>query len=111
MDINLQAYIKAFFEHYGHVVTATADRNELIKLIPDFQVTIFDPDGLVKETGADVVAKLRWSKCTCPIIVLSKKKAWSDKVQAFNSGANDYLTKPFENEELLGRAAMLAHQE
>ena len=52
--------------------------------------------------GMDVLRRLReWSKV--PVIVLSVRDRDSDKVQALDSGANDYLSKPFSTNELLAR--------
>ena len=53
-------------------------------------------------TGEELIAHIRSSSMT-PIIVLSAKEAGVDKVQALRLGADDYVTKPFEEEELLAR--------
>ena len=58
--------------------------------------------GLPDIEGVDVIAALRaWS--AVPILVLSARQGDSDKVQALDAGADDYLTKPFSVEELLAR--------
>ena len=53
--------------------------------------------------GDDVCQQLRTQKITTPIIMLSAKSNISDKVTLLNSGADDYLTKPFSFDELLAR--------
>jgi len=53
--------------------------------------------------GDEVCKRIRHSKITTPIIMLSAKSAIEDKVTLLNSGADDYLTKPFSFEELLAR--------
>ena len=52
--------------------------------------------------GVDVIKKIRtWSNM--PIIVISARSEDSDKIEALDSGADDYITKPFSVEELLAR--------
>ncbi len=58
--------------------------------------------GLPDIDGMDVIVQIRsWSEC--PIIVVSARKEESDKVQALDAGADDYLTKPYGMPELLAR--------
>ena len=66
--------------------------------------------GLPDLDGTEVIAGLRgW--CSAPIIVLSARSAQSDKVQALDGGADDYVVKPFGMDELLARlrAAVRRH--
>ncbi len=65
--------------------------------------------GLPDMDGVDVLQSLRgWSDV--PVIVLSGRDASSDKVTALNSGADDYVTKPFNIEELLARMAAVSRR-
>ena len=65
--------------------------------------------GLPDMDGVDVLRSLRgWSDV--PVIVLSGRDASSDKVTALNSGADDYVTKPFNIEELLARMAAVSRR-
>ncbi|MBQ6851183.1 MAG: response regulator transcription factor, partial [Oscillospiraceae bacterium] len=58
--------------------------------------------GLPDMDGVDVIEKIRsWSNV--PIIVISARSEISDKIEALDAGADDYLTKPFSVEELLAR--------
>jgi two-component system KDP operon response regulator KdpE len=58
--------------------------------------------GLPDLDGTEVIRKLRgWSRV--PVIVLSGRAGSSDKIGALDAGANDYMTKPFDMEELLAR--------
>ena len=72
------------------------------------QVTSHNPDvilldlGLPDMDGVEIIRKVRsWSNV--PIIVISARSEDSDKIDALDSGADDYLTKPFSVEELLAR--------
>lgn len=58
---------------------------------------------LPKMNGLDVLKNLRINKISTPILLLTAKDEVSDKVKGLDSGADDYLTKPFATEELLAR--------
>lgn len=58
---------------------------------------------LPEMSGYDVLLKLRENKITTPVLILTAKDALNDKLKGFNYGADDYLVKPFEREELLAR--------
>lgn len=79
------------------------DGREALQLAADRHPDVVILDlGLPDIDGVEVVAGLRgWS--SVPIIVLSVRDAESDKVQALDAGADDYLTKPFGMNELLAR--------
>ena len=58
--------------------------------------------GLPDMDGVDIIKKVRtWT--SCPIIVVSARSEDKDKIEALDSGADDYLTKPFSVDELLAR--------
>lgn len=54
-------------------------------------------------SGYDVLLKLRENKVLTPVLILTAKDTLNDKLKGFNYGADDYLVKPFEREELLAR--------
>ena len=58
---------------------------------------------LPEMSGYDVLLKIRKEKITTPVLILTAKDALDDKLKGFNYGADDYLVKPFEREELLAR--------
>lgn len=59
--------------------------------------------GLPKLDGVSVVKSLREQGFTFPILILTARGSWQDKVSGLDAGADDYLTKPFHIEELLAR--------
>lgn len=75
--------------------------------------------GLPDKSGLDVLAQLRKSGNSVPVIILTAKDAISDKVKGLDTGADDYLLKPFQLEELEARirshmrrhAGKIAHEE
>ena len=58
---------------------------------------------LTEMSGYDVLLKLRENKVLTPVLILTAKDTLNDKLKGFNYGADDYLVKPFEREELLAR--------
>jgi len=62
---------------------------------------------LPKMDGITVLKKLRASGNTTPILILTAKSEVDDKVLGLDSGANDYLTKPFDTKELLARIRVM----
>lgn len=58
---------------------------------------------LPEVSGYDVLLKLRENKVLTPVLILTAKDTLNDKIKGFNYGADDYLVKPFEREELLAR--------
>jgi len=64
--------------------------------------------GLPKLSGLDVIKQLRSENLMYPILILTARSSWQDKVHGLNAGADDYLVKPFQLEELVARVqAML----
>lgn len=59
--------------------------------------------GLPKLDGVSVIKELRKQGFSFPILVLTARGSWQDKVSGLDAGADDYLTKPFHIEELLAR--------
>lgn len=63
--------------------------------------------GLPKLSGIEIVEALRNANSKLPILILTARSSWKDKVSALRSGADDYLVKPFQPEELLARLEAL----
>lgn len=63
--------------------------------------------GLPKLDGFDVIRKARQADVSCPVLILTARDRWQEKVEGLEAGADDYLTKPFHNEELLARTKAL----
>jgi two-component system KDP operon response regulator KdpE len=94
----------------GHEVLVTADGRSAIQAAhedaPD--VVVLDL-GLPDLSGLDVLQRLRASS-TIPVVVLSARAESTEKVQALNLGADDYVTKPFGMDELLARIRAVARR-
>jgi two-component system, OmpR family, response regulator QseB len=73
------------------------------KILSDtYQLIILDL-GLPKVNGLEVLKQVREAKIKTPIIVLTARDSTKDCVQALNQGADDYMTKPFDLQELIAR--------
>lgn len=66
--------------------------------------------GLPKRSGADVLREWRAEGRTMPVLILTARDGWSEKVEGFKAGADDYLTKPFRVEELVMRLRALVRR-
>ncbi|NRA82410.1 MAG: response regulator transcription factor [Gammaproteobacteria bacterium] len=63
--------------------------------------------GLPKIDGMEVIKQLRLQEKNFPILILTARDQWQEKVRGLDSGADDYLTKPFEMDELQARVKAL----
>lgn len=63
--------------------------------------------GLPKMDGLTLIRKARQTEIKTPIIILTARGSWQEKVEGLDAGADDYLTKPFHGEELLARCNAL----
>lgn len=88
----------------GYAVDAVADGKEGYFMGSEypFDLAIIDL-GLPQMNGVEIIKSLRSDGKTLPIIILTARERWQDKVEGLEAGADDYLTKPFQLEELLAR--------
>lgn len=83
-------------------ITHTAKEAVVLGEQEDYKAGVLDlglPDG----NGLDVLRKWRSSKVTFPVLILTARGDWQDKVNGLKAGADDYLAKPFQTEELIAR--------
>jgi heavy metal response regulator len=104
----IAGFIKRGLKEEGYAVDVAADGDEGYSLasINDYDLIVLDIM-LPKIDGITLCKKLRADKVDIPIIMLTAKTSVQDKVTGLDSGANDYLTKPFAFEELLARMRVL----
>jgi len=74
-----------------------------------YDVAVLDL-GLPTVNGLSVLSGWRAAGVTLPVLILTARDAWSDKVGGFKAGADDYLTKPFRVEELVMRLRALVRR-
>lgn len=66
--------------------------------------------GLPKIDGLTVLKRWRSEGCESPVLILTARGAWSERVEGIDAGADDYLPKPFRMEELIARARALVRR-
>tara|TARA_B100000029_G_scaffold481020_1_gene529656 strand:- start:180 stop:851 length:672 start_codon:yes stop_codon:yes gene_type:complete len=88
----------------GFVVDAAADGEEGLYYGQEYEYDAAIVDlGLPKVDGIELIGRLRGEERRFPVLVLTARGHWQDKVEGLEAGADDYLTKPFQMEELLAR--------
>ncbi len=75
-----------------------------------YELAILDV-GLPDGSGLDLLAHWRKQKCSTPILILTARDTWEDKVIGLETGADDYLTKPFHEAELMARLKALLRRQ
>ena len=89
---------------HGYVVDGVADGEEGLYYLQEYpsDVAVIDI-GLPKLSGIEVIRRARGEGLTLPVLILTARGNWQDKVEGLEAGADDYLVKPFHIEELLAR--------
>ncbi|PZO03861.1 MAG: DNA-binding response regulator [Hyphomicrobiales bacterium] len=107
-DKDLNRQIVTALENAGYAVDKAFDGEEGLYLgeTEPYDAVILDL-GLPKVDGVSVLQGWRRAGKTMPVLILTARDRWSDKVGGFDAGADDYVTKPFHVEELLARVRAL----
>ena len=107
-DAALRLGLARQLEADGYRVDHAADGEDGLFQAQEFPVDLVIVDlGLPKLSGIDVVKRLRGEGRTLPILILTARGSWQDKVVGLEAGADDYLVKPFEYPELVARVKAL----
>ena len=107
-EVELQRLLKKALVDAGYVVDVAADGEEghFLGDTEPYDAVILDL-GLPKIDGVTVLERWREAGRKMPVLILTARDRWSDKVAGFDAGADDYLAKPFYTEELLARLRAL----
>lgn len=105
---NLRKQLQLYLQKQGYAVDVAEDGQAGFFMGREypFDMAIVDL-GLPKLSGIEVIQKWREIEKTFPILILTARGKWQDKVEGLEAGADDYLVKPFHNEELLARIRAL----
>jgi len=103
-ELVLQKQLKEQLEKKGFAVDTAANGAEGLYSGEEFPVDAAIIDiGLPDFSGIELIRKLRQKAKDFPILILTARDRWQDKVEGLDAGADDYLAKPFHYEELIAR--------
>ncbi len=107
-DLDIQKQIVDRLKREGFAVDSADNGGEGLYLLEEYpcDVAIIDL-GLPKLSGLDVIAAIRKQGNKIPILILTARGRWQDKVEGLDAGADDYLVKPFHHEEMMARIRVL----
>ena len=110
-DIELNRQIKEELEENGYVVDCAFDGEEghFLGDSEPYDAVILDI-GLPKMDGISVLEAWRRNERAMPVLILTARDRWSDKVQGIDAGADDYVAKPFHMEEVVARIRALVRR-
>jgi two-component system OmpR family response regulator len=110
-DPDLSRQLKLALGDAGYAVDHAADGEEghFLGETEPYDAVILDL-GLPKIDGVSVLEMWRRENVATPVLILTARDNWSQKVAGFDAGADDYLTKPFHTEELLARLRALVRR-
>ncbi|MBY0475590.1 MAG: response regulator transcription factor [Nitrosomonas sp.] len=107
-EFRLQNQIRQQLETAGYMIDTCSDGDEGLFLASEYPLDAAIIDiGLPGKSGLEIVKALRERGNLLPILILTARSSWQDKVQGLEMGADDYLTKPFQMEELHARVKAL----
>lgn len=110
-EVKLAGLIRRGLGEAGYAVDVAGDGDEAVWRASetDYDVVVLDVM-LPTSSGFEVCKTLRSQGCMSPVLMLTARDDVSDRVQGLDSGADDYLTKPFEFDELLARLRALVRR-
>lgn len=104
----LREQVQARLQADGYTVDASGDGKEGLYLASEYPVDLAVVDlGLPGMPGLEIIRTLRAEGRDLPILILTARGKWEEKVTGLEAGADDYLVKPFHMEELLARVKAL----
>ena len=105
---DLQAHIKKNLEKESYIVDTSSDGTEGYFFATEYPLDAAIIDiGLPSMSGIEIIQKLRQQGSVLPILILTARSRWQEKVEGLEAGADDYLIKPFQMEELIARLKAL----
>jgi len=107
-ELSLQQQLADTLRAQDYVVDVASDGEEGLYFGQEYPVDLAIVDlGLPKMDGVEVIKQLRQSGHSYPILILTARNRWQEKVEGLEAGGDDYLTKPFHTEELSARIKVL----
>ena len=110
-ELDLRRQLVGFLQRQQCAAEGTGDGTEGLYLATEyfFDAAVVDL-GLPGISGLEIIRRLRARQSLLPILILTARDRWQDKVEGLEAGADDYLVKPFHNAELLARLRALVRR-
>jgi two-component system, OmpR family, response regulator PhoP len=107
----LREQLRERLEAEGWMVDTSADGEDGLYQLTEYPADVAVVDlGLPRMPGLEVIRRLRADGGRVPVLILTARSQWQEKVQGLEAGADDYLAKPFHMEELVARIRALARR-
>lgn len=107
-ETKLASQLSEILAQAGYSINLVADGEAALQmaLLDEFAAIVLDL-GLPSLDGLTVLERWRKEGMSAPVLVLTARDSWTDKVAGLDAGADDYLAKPFSGEELVARVRAL----
>lgn len=110
-DPLLSHHLKVQLSELGNQVQVANTAQEGFYQATNYPIDVAIVDlGLPDQDGMELITRLRDADLKAPILILTARVNWQDKVEGLNAGADDYLVKPFQKEELVARLDALVRR-
>ncbi len=107
-EVVLSQQMQQFFAEKGYAVDLAHTGSDGLYLGKEYPIDLAIVDiGLPDFSGIELIKRLRKAKVDVPVLILTARGRWQEKVEGLEAGADDYLVKPFHYEELLARVNAL----
>jgi len=107
-DLDIQQQIVGRLQQEGFAVDCAEDGSEGLYLLQEYPSDVAIVDlGLPEMSGLEVISQARKQGINVPILILTARGRWQDKVEGLDAGADDYLVKPFHHEEMMARVRVM----
>ena len=107
-DVEIAGLLSTTFKESGYAVDIAHDgeNGHFLGDTEDYDAVVLDL-GLPKMDGVSILERWRADGRTMPVLILTARDRWTDKVAGIDAGADDYVAKPFHTEEVLARIRAL----
>lgn len=110
-DDTLRESLAAKLTESGFAVEQAADGREGLYFAQEYPIDLAIIDlGLPEMSGLDIIREVRKDGKSFPILILTARDRWEDKVDGLDAGADDYVVKPFQFEEVIARVNALVRR-
>ncbi len=107
-DLTLNQHIAGLLQEAGHILYATVNGADATRVVENHSIDVAIVDlGLPDQDGISLLQEWRLKQHPFPVLILTARGNWQDKVIGLDAGADDYMVKPFQKEELMARLSAM----